>query len=193
MFSFVLTILTSNDLTLQHCKIGNVPQCLKTIEYLKQSCQQGGGQSCGTLGYIYENGLGVSVNVKLAIEFYTKSCDLRGAFGCVNVGAIYAKIKDYKNANVFFQRACELRNADGCFNLGVSYLYGYGVKENDFFAKMRFNEALELYIELCKKNNASACNSVSTIYSDGIIVDIDDEKSQEFLQKACKIDSAFCQ
>lgn len=184
-------LLNGDELTFQACKIGNTKQCLKTIHYLKASCDKGGSQSCGTLGYIYENGLGVSVNIKLALKFYEKSCDLRNALGCVNLGAIYASIENYDEANGYFDRACEMRNADGCYNLGISYLYGYGVMQSEILSNMRFNDALELYMELCKKKNASACKSVANIYSDGIITDIDNEKSQYFLQKACEIDSAF--
>lgn len=192
--NFALKILLNgDDITLQSCKIGDMKRCLKTIDYLKDSCDMGGSQSCGTLGYIYENGFGVGVNIKLAIAFYKKSCDLRGAFGCVNLGAIYASIKNYKDANSYFDRACELQNADGCFNLGISYFYGYGVSESEIRAKMRFNDALELYVELCKKGNASACKSVADIYSDGIIMDIDKTQSQYFLQKACKIDKNICE
>ncbi|MGX3010084.1 tetratricopeptide repeat protein [Helicobacter sp. 23-1044] len=192
--AMILAMQASDDaLTLEACKGGDVAQCEQTIDFLKKSCDKKGAQSCFTLGYIYENGVGVEVRVDSAIAYYKRGCDLRSALGCVNAGAIYAKIKNFEVANTYFSRACELRNADGCFNLGISYLYGQGVRESAFLAKMRFNDAIELYEEACARGDANACQSVAGIYASGEAVEADLQKAEDFAQRACEIDERFCE
>lgn len=168
-------------------------KCKAIIAYLEKSCKNRGSQACTALGYLYENGLGVAKNTKRALLYYSRACDLRSGFGCVNAGAIYAEAKNYKEANGYFSRACELRNADGCFNAGVSHLYGQGAMESEFLAKIHFNDAIELYAERCERRDASACEMLANVYNDGIIAEVSAQKSQLFRQKACEIEARFCE
>ena len=104
---------------------------------------------------------------------------MRYGVGCVNLGVIYAKVENYKDANSYFGRACDLRNAEGCLNLGISYAYGYGVSVGEIRAKLLFKEARELYMDACnKQNDALACQSVAQFYSEGIGVEIDEKISE---------------
>ena len=184
----------NNYLTLEDCKNGNDKSCVKTISFLKDSCRNKGAKSCGVLGYIYEGGIGVAVNVKNAIEYYKKSCDLRYGIGCVNLGVLYAKVENYKDANSYFRRACELRNAEGCLNLGISYSYGYGVSVGEIRAKLLFKEARELYIDSCDKQKiALSCQSVAQFYEQGIGVEIDEKISEIYQKKACVLDKNLCE
>ena len=68
-----LQLLNDNNLAFDDCRDGNAKSCEQTIRYLKDSCRNKGAKSCGVRGYIYESGIGVSVNVKNAIEYYKKS------------------------------------------------------------------------------------------------------------------------
>lgn len=189
-----LQMMSDDNLALEDCKNGNAKSCTKTISFLKDSCRNKGAKSCGVLGYIYEGGIGVAVNVKSAIEYYKKSCDLRYGVGCVNLGVLYAKVENYKDANSYFRRACELRNAEGCLNLGISYSYGYGVSVGEIRAKLLFKEARELYIDSCnKQNDALACQSVAQFYEQGIGVEIDEKISEIYLKKACELDKNLCE
>lgn len=175
-------IAQKNHLTLEDYQSGDFKSCAKTIRYLKDSCNNKGAKSCGVLGYIYEGGYGVNVNLKSAISYYKKACDLRYGVGCVNLGVIYAKVENYKDANSYFARACEMRNAEGCLNLGISYLYGYGVSVGEIRAKLLFREARQYYIESCDKQNALDCKSVAQFYIEGIGVETD-KKIAEIYQK----------
>lgn len=189
-----LQLLNDNNLAFDDCRDGNAKSCEQTIRYLKDSCRNKGAKSCGVLGYIYESGIGVSVNVKNAIEYYKKSCDLRYGVGCVNLGVIYAKVENYKDANSYFGRACDLRNAEGCLNLGISYAYGYDVSVGEIRAKLLFKEARELYMDACdKQNDALACQSVAQFYEQGIGVEIDEKISEIYLKKACEMDNSLCE
>ena len=112
----------------------------------------------------------------------------------MNLGVIYAKVENYKDANSYFGRACDLRNAEGCLNLGISYAYGYGVSVGEIRAKLLFKEARELYMDACnKQNDALACQSVAQFYSEGIGVEIDEKISEIYLKKACEMDSSLCE
>lgn len=182
-----------NHLTLEDCRSGDSNACVQTIRYLINSCKNKGAKSCGVLGYIYEGGYGVSVNLKSAIAYYKRACDLRYGVGCVNLGVIYAKVENYKDANSYFRRACEMRNAEGCLNLGISYLYGYGVSVGEIRAKLLFREARQYYIESCAKQNALDCQSVAQFYKDGIGVEIDEKMSEIYQKKACELDKNLCE
>ena len=182
-----------NHLTLEDCQSGDSKSCAQTIRYLKDSCNNKGAKSCGVLGYIYEGGYGVSVNLKSAIAYYKRACDLRYGVGCVNLGVIYAKVENYKDANSYFARACEMRNAEGCLNLGISYLYGYGVSVGEIRAKLLFREARQYYIESCNKQNALDCKSVAQFYKDGIGIEIDEKIAEIYQKKACELDENLCE
>lgn len=187
--------IIGNDsyLALEDCRDGDSESCMQTIRYLKDSCNSKGAKSCGVLGYIYEGGYGVNMNIKSAIEYYKKSCDLRYSVGCVNLGVIYAKVENYKDANSYFRRACEMRNAEGCLNLGISYLYGYGVDVGEVRAKLLFREARQFYMESCDKQNALDCQSVAQFYKDGIGVEVDEKIAENYQKKACELDKNLCE
>ena len=117
------------------------------------------------------------------------------AWVALNLGVIYAKVENYKDANSYFGRACDLRNAEGCLNLGISYAYGYGVSVCRLLAQscdLRKRESCMM--DACdKQNDALACQSVAQFYSEGIGVEIDEKISEIYLKKACEMDNDLCE
>ena len=114
-------------------------------------------------------------DLKKAIEFAQKGCDLKDGKSCFNLGAGYGEgngiKKDFKEANKYYQKACDLINdADGCASLGYNYKYGYGITKD---------------LTLANKYNKKACdagsgrgivNYLGVNYRDGV----------GFVKKICK-------
>ncbi|MGX2971939.1 tetratricopeptide repeat protein, partial [Helicobacter sp. T3_23-1059] len=48
----------------------------EAIQYYKKACNYGYGESCETLGNIYQDNKSVSPNYLLALEYHEKACDL---------------------------------------------------------------------------------------------------------------------
>lgn len=189
--------LDNFELSFEACESAESPldsaKCEETIAYLEKSCAKRGAQACTALGYLYENGLGAELDTAHALSYYARACDLRASVGCVNAGAIYAEAEKYADAASYFVRACELRNADGCFNAGVGHLYGQGVVESEFLAKIYFNDAIRLYNARCERDDASACEMLAKIYNDGIVAEGNARKAEWFAKKACEIEGRFCE
>ncbi len=51
----------------------------------KKACDMGNIEGCLRLGYLYENGKGVTKNYTKAAQLYDKSCDMGNAEGCNNL------------------------------------------------------------------------------------------------------------
>lgn len=52
------------------------------VEYYKKACDSGDATACFELGYLFENGMGMSQNKREALLYYQKACDLKYQFGC---------------------------------------------------------------------------------------------------------------
>ncbi|RDU64726.1 tetratricopeptide repeat protein [Helicobacter sp. MIT 14-3879] len=195
IFNIVNTVgmvAASNNLDINSCNNGNDKNCKKTFIFLRETCKNGGAKACGSIGYIYESGFGVDIDIKKAMFYYQKACDLKYNLGCVNLGVIYIEKEKFDEANNLFDIACNNNNAEGCMNLAVSYNYGYGVDSDKNKANRLFKEALDLYIKSCNKSNANDCMNVATMYYGGLGIEINDKEGDKYLQKACNINNSFC-
>lgn len=52
------------------------------MDYYKKACDSGDATACFELGYLFENGMGMSQNKREALLYYQKACDLKYQFGC---------------------------------------------------------------------------------------------------------------
>lgn len=55
---------------------------IKAKEYFEQGCEGKETKACSELASLYEHGAGVEKNLKSALEYYGKSCDLEDSLGC---------------------------------------------------------------------------------------------------------------
>ena len=80
-----------------------------------QSANQGNAQAQSDLGSCYVNGVGVSKDIKKAIDLYEKSASQGNVEGLYNLGACYSSgvgVKtDYKKALKYFEQAAKLGHA----------------------------------------------------------------------------------
>ena len=86
----------------------------KGVKLLDTACKNDHQSSCFNLSAIYIKGLmGVEIDMKKALEYSAKSCDLGHIYGCANTSRIYAigdgVEKDEKLAAKFKERAKALQ------------------------------------------------------------------------------------
>lgn len=194
-------LASQNVISLDSCKNGN---CKEIISLLEKTCSGGGKKACATLGYIYENGMGVEKDAKKALELYEKACDKDDDFACLNLGVLYASgelvKKDAKKANELFDNLCKKNKGDGCLNLGISYLNGDGVEKDRVMADSLLKKALNLYKNACDKNDANACFGLSNNMDSmkNIILELQKEgnkfeNAEFYAKKACALDNELCE
>jgi V8-like Glu-specific endopeptidase len=94
------------------------------------------------LGRMYEEGAGVTKDLKQAAAFYQKAADQGFANAQSNLGWMYCYgygvQQDYNQAIAWYQKAADQGNAFAQDLLGDIYYYGYGVQQD-------YNQAREWY------------------------------------------------
>ena len=83
--------------------------------------------ACVLLGALEINGLGVAEDVETGLARSNEGCARGDAFGCFNVGALYADREDYRRAAEFYDKACNGNDAEACFELALLYDEAKGV------------------------------------------------------------------
>src|SRR5204862_127486 len=95
----------------------------KARQMYEKACKLKHGLGCFNLGNVYRLGVGVPMDLKLALASFTKSCDLNEAKGCTELGILYyegkAVPKDVKKANALFEKSCKLGSQPACKNLEI--------------------------------------------------------------------------
>jgi len=126
----------------------------------QKACDGGEMTSCRSLGIMYNNGLGVSLDYAQALALSQKACDGGEMLGCANLGLLNANgqgvTQDFGQARKLFQKACDGGAMTGCANLGVIYDKGLGVTKD-------YAQARTLYKRACDGGFQGACESLSNM------------------------------
>jgi hypothetical protein len=111
----------------------------------KLPADQGFASAQYNLGFMYENGQGVSQNYKEAVRWYRKAAEQGHASAQNNVGLMYKNgqgvAQDYKEAVRWYRKAAEQGDAGAQYNLGFMYDRGTGVLNDNVTAHMWYNVA----------------------------------------------------
>ncbi|KAA0259379.1 sel1 repeat family protein [Deferribacter autotrophicus] len=148
-----------------------------------KNCKEGDGYACLNLAMMYEKGnIIVKKDVKKALEFGEKSCNLGYGKGCGFLGYKYffgKNVKqDMKKALKYYDKACKLDDFLFCHKLGIFYEKGLSVNK-DYF------KAFDYYKKACDNNFYDSCVSLSDLYANGYGVRQDYSKAIEYSKKAC--------
>ncbi|KAI9351864.1 hypothetical protein BD770DRAFT_445613 [Pilaira anomala] len=143
-------------------ELNNVPQDFKkTVYWAKKGIKNGSSISCAYLASCYEEGVGVSRNIKEAMKLYKKSLSLGGDTN-FQIGFLYYKgiqiEKDWKQALSYFE-------------VGKR-----GIRD--------YKKALEYYTKSFELGNLGAAHFICVLYARGLGVKRDDKQAFEWLQKA---------
>ncbi len=133
------------------------------------------------LGYMCENGNGVTKDIKQAIDYYEQAAKLGNADALYHLGDIFYNDvnvpKDLKRAHDYYLQAAQQGHPWAQHNLGVMYLNGIGRRKNP-------TKALQWY--LASASNHHAWNSTRAIVypflQSGIFIRKDVQKAADFFK-----------
>lgn len=182
---------------------------VRSVDALREACEEGDARACDDLGGLYQNGEGVERNVERAVELYEKACEMKLTAGCYNLGVTLAAgegvEQDDARALELFLGACYSASpiVHGCHNAAVHYGLGHGVEVDKSMAFKLFWEACvmgyepachghavteeELHqLKGCEKGDPASCFEVAHYYKDGDRgFARDSEHALELFGKAC--------
>jgi len=123
------------------------PVAADTREALVQStrCETGEASGCGRLGWAYEHGEGVPVDLVRSSELYRRGCDGAHAWSCYALGYSYRNgegvPRDDARAVALFRQACEAGHAKSCAQLAWHFARGRGVARDEAAARAFYGKA----------------------------------------------------
>ena len=114
----------------------------KAMFFLDKAAKKGAGRAMFLLGYMYENGEGVTADSGKAAYYYKSAADNGNRSAQHNLGCFYyfgnGVKKDYQFAFEYFSKAAQQGKADSMKNIGVMYELGQYVDQD-------YNKAMEWY------------------------------------------------
>lgn len=142
------------------------------------------------LGWLYQNGLGVSKNMEKALEYYKKAADQNFSHAQNDLGWIYLNGmgvgKNKSLAVQYFAMAANNGFALAQDNLGSLYLNGNGVTKD-------YKKAFTWFQKSADQNHHNAMNSLGFIYYHGYGVTRDAAKALYWYEKAAREGNHYAQ
>ena len=148
----------------------------RDLEDLKAEAQ-------GSIGYLYENDLGVGQDYTKALEWYTKAAERDNGIGLCYLGNCYwdgvVVDQDNEKAVELFTKAADQGYSDGLFMLGVYYFTAEEFRDDD--------KAVELFLKASEQGNNIAQVWLGYCYQEGNGVTQDYGKAVEWYTKAAAL------
>ena len=132
----------------------------RAVEWYRKSAEQGNADAQYALGYMYENGRGVSQDHAKAVEWYQKAAEQDHGGAQCQLGGMYLYRKDYTKAVNWLLRVAMRGNPDAQLQLGIMFKKGLGVYPN-------FDEAERWFRESANQGNHWAANELKEMLSVG--------------------------
>lgn len=151
------------------------------------ACEGGASaDACNSVGFMYQNNMGVPRDYAKAKEYYLKSCDDDSSFSCSNLATLYRDglgvPRDYARAAKLFEKGCDGGVPEGCVAAGEQYMNHLGVAVDNM-------RALELYKKACDAQVAAGCGDEGLIYAKGLGVPKDPVFAASLFKRACTMGS----
>jgi len=172
----------SNETLRDECQSGKEQACKFLHKRLQKGCLWEDQDSCATLGYMLQTGLGVQANPEKALTYLEKSCSDGHPSGCTWLAGAYLDgkgilINELKAAELY-EKGCDLGSHMACNNLGFLHREGRGVALDD-------TRAFELFDQSCKGGELRGCLNLARSYEKGLGVEKDEPKANELYLIAC--------
>lgn len=155
----------------------------EAFAWYQKAAQNGYAAAQNSLGYAYEWGQGIEMNMQDALRWYRQAAKQGYAQAQNNLGTMYDYGKgvddDEKQATYWYQKAAEQGNSTAQRNLGLMYSKGSGVKQND-------ETAFQWYLKAADQENPHAQYNVGMSYFYGKGVESDQKKARVWFKKAAK-------
>lgn len=125
---------------------------------------EGDTEAMNGVATMFQDGIGVVVDLNKAFSWWKKSADAGDAEGLYMVGVYYATgdcvTENYEKAIDYFKRAADLENEDAIYWLGKCYMHGFGCKKD-------WKKALKLFKEAAEFGQAEAANEAGYLLTRG--------------------------
>ena len=153
----------------------------EALTWYKKAANQNNATAITNIGYMYQNGVGVEVDLVKGFEYYLKAADLGNAAAQENLGRSYefgiGTKQDYAKAHEYFAKGAAQNHAGAIVNLGTFYNKGVIVKKNRA-------KALELYKKSADLGNSAGAFNLGNAYLYGDGVEKDLEKSLQYYKQS---------
>ena len=154
---------------------------VKALKYYQYAAEKNDNDAQFRLGYIYDQGKGVTPNYAEAMKWYLKAANQGSIAAQYNIGIMYDKghgvKQDYSEANKWYQKAAEQGYASAQINLGWNFCEGNGVTQN-------YTEALNWWLKAANSGDANAQFNVGVMYKNGQGVKQDYSEALKWYTKA---------
>lgn len=162
----------------------------QAVEWYQKGANQGHAWCQFRLGWLYNNGYGVTKDYAKAVEWYQKAANQGDGDAQNNLGYMYESgrgvSKDYAKAVAWYQKAANQGHTNAQCNLGYMYENGYGVTKD-------YVKAVELYQKGADQGHARSQFRLGWMYYKGYGVTKNDAKAVEWYQKAANQGNASAQ
>lgn len=169
----------------------NLEEYEKSMEYFLKGASLESAACICQVGYMYDVGLGVEIDLEKAIEWYEKAANLGYSEAQCNLGYLYHFGKgienDYEKARMWYLKAIESENNNPItkVNLGEMYIHGHGVEIDYVKAMELYNEALSDAIDGNDEFGMSlALYNIAEMHEKGYGVEINYEEAIKFYEKS---------
>jgi len=134
------------------------------MTWFRKAADQGNAAGENNVGWLYENGFGVTQNYAEALNWYHKAADAGNVQAQENLGNMYQNglgtRQDYHEALVWYRKAADRGTVSAMTNVGWFYNKGWGVQQD-------YAEALKWYTIAADKGDSYAENDVGVLYERG--------------------------
>lgn len=154
----------------------------KAFVCYEYAAKQGYARAQWKLGYCFQHGFGVAVDLAAAVTWYERAAKQGLAAALCNLGVCYEKglgvAVDMNKAIALYEKAAEKGDAVAQCNLGIFYHYGNSV------VAVNAKKAFAYYQSAAKLGYAKAQCNLGVCYEQGFGVDVDTHKAVEWYTQA---------
>ncbi|MBU3602563.1 caspase family protein [Polynucleobacter sp. AM-25C3] len=149
-----------------------------------QAANIGNPECLNAIGYLYQKGLGVAINLDEANRLFSLAADKNNAGAQYNLAMSLqasgqGSAVDLQKSAKWMLKAAESKNVSAQVNLGTMYSEGKGVEANP-------SKAVYWWKKAADQGNAMAQNNLGWAYLNGRGVSADQSLAREWLEKAAR-------
>ncbi len=162
----------------------------EAVKWYLKAAEQEHVDAQNSLGYMYENGLGVTQDYKVSVGWYRKAAEKGDADAQFSLGNLYQSgqgvAQDYHEAVKWFLMSAENGDMEAQYELGELFESGLGTDKN-------IEEAIEWYCKAADKGYVDAQSKLGRLFLYGEGISTDYAEAMKWFLKAAGQDDAYAQ
>lgn len=155
----------------------------KAMDWYKKAAENGNDEAMLSVGFMYDNGIGVDTDHRRAVEWYNKAINAGNVTAMLNLGIMYRDgegvSENIQKALELFENADEAGSIDALPLLGNLYREGKGVSQD-------YSRAVSLYEQAADAGEPSSMFWLGVMYRDGEGVSQNTDKAIEWFQQSAE-------